>query len=36
MKPNIARQHDRGFIKSIKHREGYGRESRANVIDVKR
>jgi len=35
-KPNVARHHDRGFIKSIEHHEGCGQEPSESVIDVKR
>ena len=34
-KPNVARHHDRGFIKSIKHHEGYWTKRRESVIDMK-
>ena len=33
-KPNIARHHDKGFIKSIKYRQGYGQELSEDVIDM--
>lgn len=34
-KPNITRHHDKGFIKSIKYRQGYGQELSEDVIDMR-
>ena len=34
-KPNVARHHDKGFIKSIKYRQGYGQELSEDVIDMR-
>ena len=33
-KPSITRHHDKGFIKSIKYRQGYGQELSEDVIDM--